>query len=93
MLNVYWSGPGGIVTLSGILGFWRRSRSALQRRIDNLGCVQGAELALKSVNVTMPCNMSHLTWYKISARAPLERVPIPGLRASSYLSLQGMQIL
>ena len=31
------------VKLSGIIGFWRRNRSALERRINNLGSVQGAE--------------------------------------------------
>ena len=32
-----------IVKLSRILGFWRRNRSALERRINNLWSVQGAE--------------------------------------------------
>ena len=42
----------GIVKLSRILGFWRRNRSALELRINNLGSVQGAEQVLKSINLT-----------------------------------------
>ena len=45
---------GGTVKLSRILGFWRRNRSALELRINNLGSVQGAEQVLKSVNLTVP---------------------------------------
>ena len=44
----------GTVKLSRILGFWRRNRSALELRINNLGSVQGAEQVLKSVNLTVP---------------------------------------
>jgi len=44
----------GTVKLSRILGFWRRNRSALERRINNLESGQVAELALKSVNLTVP---------------------------------------
>ncbi len=46
--------PSGMFKLSGILGFWRRNRSALELRINNLGSVQGAEQVLKSVNLTVP---------------------------------------
>ena len=35
--------PRGTVKLSRILRVWRRNRSALERRINNLGSVQGAE--------------------------------------------------
>ena len=36
--------PGvGTVKLSGILGFWRRNRSSVERRINNLGTYQGAD--------------------------------------------------
>ena len=34
---------GGTVKLSRVLGFWRRNRSALERKINNLWSVQGAE--------------------------------------------------
>ena len=33
----------GTVKLSGILGFWRRNRSSVERRINNLGTCQGAD--------------------------------------------------
>ena len=33
----------GTVKLSGILGFWRRNRSSVERRINNLGSGQGAD--------------------------------------------------
>ena len=33
----------GTVKLSGILGFWRRNRSSIERRINNLGTCQGAD--------------------------------------------------
>ena len=33
----------GTVKLSSILGFWRRNRSELERRINNLWSVQGAD--------------------------------------------------
>ena len=33
----------GTVKLSGILGFWRRNRSLVERRINNLGTCQGAD--------------------------------------------------
>ena len=33
----------GTVKLSGILGFWRRNRSSVERRINNLGTYQGAD--------------------------------------------------
>ena len=35
--------PQGTVKLSGILGFWRRNRSSVERRINNLGTYQGAD--------------------------------------------------
>ena len=35
--------PTGTVKLSGILGFWRRNRSSVERRINNLGTCQGAD--------------------------------------------------
>ena len=35
--------PDGTVKLSRTLGFWRRNRSAVERRINNLGSGQGAE--------------------------------------------------
>ena len=35
--------PGGTVKLSGILGFWSRNRSSVERRINNLGSGQGAD--------------------------------------------------
>ena len=44
----------GTVKLSRILWFWRRNRSELELRINNLGSVQGAEQVLKSVNLTVP---------------------------------------
>ena len=44
----------GTVKLSRILGIWRRNRSALERRINNLGSVQGDEQVLESVNLTVP---------------------------------------
>ena len=34
---------GGTVKLSGIPGFWRRNRSSVERRINNLGTCQGAD--------------------------------------------------
>ena len=37
------NGPYGTVKLSGILGFWRRNRSSVERRINNLGSGQGAD--------------------------------------------------
>ena len=49
--SMYWAGT---IKLSGILGFWRRNWSALERRINNLGSVQSAEEVLKSVNLTAP---------------------------------------
>ena len=33
----------GTVKLSGILGFWRRNRSLVERRINNLGTCRGAD--------------------------------------------------
>ena len=33
----------GTVKLSGILGFWRRNRSSVERRINNLGTCRGAD--------------------------------------------------
>ena len=33
----------GTVKLSEILGFWRRNRSSVERRINNLGSGQGAD--------------------------------------------------
>ena len=33
----------GTVKSSGILGFWRRNRSSVERRINNLGTCQGAD--------------------------------------------------
>ena len=36
-------GVDGTVKLSGILGFWRRKRSSVERRINNLGSGQGAD--------------------------------------------------
>ena len=33
----------GTVKLSGILGFWRRHRSSVERRINNLGTCRGAD--------------------------------------------------
>ena len=33
----------GTVKLSGIPGFWRRNRSSVERRINNLGTCQGAD--------------------------------------------------
>ena len=33
----------GTVKLSGIFGFWRRNRSSVERRINNLGSGQGAD--------------------------------------------------
>ena len=33
----------GTVKLSGILGFWRRNRSSVEHRINNLGTYQGAD--------------------------------------------------
>ena len=44
----------GTVKLSRTLGVWRRNRSALECRINNLGSVQGAEEVLESVNLTVP---------------------------------------
>ena len=35
--------PEGTVKLSGILGFWRRNRLSVERRINNLGTCQGAD--------------------------------------------------
>ena len=35
--------PGSTVKLSGILGFWRRNRSSVERRINNLGTCRGAD--------------------------------------------------
>ena len=34
---------GGTVKLSRILGFWRRNRLSVERRINNLGSGQGAD--------------------------------------------------
>ena len=33
----------GTVKLSGILGFWRRNRSSVECRINNLGTCRGAD--------------------------------------------------
>ena len=33
----------GTVKLSGILAFWRRNRSSVERRINNLGTCRGAD--------------------------------------------------
>ena len=44
--NTHATGDGmqqGTVKLSGILGFWRRNRSSVERRINNLGTCQGAD--------------------------------------------------
>ena len=38
-----WIPPKGTVKLSGILGFWRRKRSAVECRINNLGSGRGAD--------------------------------------------------
>ena len=39
----WWWLSRGTVKLSGILGFWRRNRSSVERRINNLGSGQGAD--------------------------------------------------
>ena len=59
----------GTVKLSRILVFWRRNRSALELRINNLGSVQGAEQVLKSVNLTVPVGVISpparpLVWFR-----------------------------
>ena len=69
----------GTVKLSRILGLWRRNRSALELRIDNLGSVQGAEQVLRSGNLTVPLEeIQRLCEEDIRRICPelLERYPV-----------------
>ena len=69
--------PGGMFKLSRILVFWRQNPSALERRINNLGSNQGAELALKLVTLTAPIRRFRSHWSESSRPRSVAIMAVP----------------